>query len=96
MAAFVIVACFVNCFETTVRRCSEEGLVGGDNFAVDASRIDANANRGKGELHNPVLPKAVRHHRGVQEYIATLDEAAFGAASEAPSKYLSPVDPAAR
>jgi transposase len=83
-------------FETTVHRCIEEGLVGGDNFAVDASRIDANANRGKGELHNPVLPKAVMNRRAVQEYIATLDDAAFGAASEAPSKYLSPVDPAAR
>ena len=42
-------------FETTVHRCIEEGLVGGDNFAVDASRIKANANRGKGELHNPCL-----------------------------------------
>ena len=83
-------------FETTVHRCIEEGLVGGDNFAVDASRIDANANRGKGELNNPVLPKAVLHRRAVQEYIATLDDAAFGAASESKSKYLSPVDPAAR
>ena len=83
-------------FETTVHRCIEEGLVGGDNFAVDASRIEANANRGKGELHNPVLPKAVMNRRAVREYIATLDDAAFGAASDAPSKYLSPVDPAAR
>jgi len=55
-------------FETTVHRCIEEGLVDGNNFAVDAS----------------------------QEYIATLDDAAFGAASDTPSKYLSPVDPAAR
>jgi transposase len=83
-------------FETTVHRCIEEGLVGGENFAVDASRIDANANRGKGELHNPVLPKAAMSRRAVQEYIMTLDDAAFGAASDAPSKYLSPVDPAAR
>jgi len=53
-----------------VHRCIEEGLVGGDNFAVDANRIDANANRGKGEFNNPVLPKAVLHRRAVQEYIA--------------------------
>jgi len=79
-----------------VHRCIEEGLVGGDNFAVDANRIDANANRGKGEFNNPVLPKAVLHRRAVQEYIATLDDAAFGAASESKSKYFSPVDPAAR
>jgi len=58
--------------------------------------IGADANRQKGELHNPVLPKAVMNRRAVQEYIATLDDAAFGAASDVPSKYLSPVDPAAR
>jgi len=83
-------------FEMTVHRCIAEGLVGGENFAVDASIIAANANRGKGETGNPNLPSRVLHRRAVQEYIATLDEAAFGGASEAPSKYLSPVDPAAR
>ena len=30
-------------FETTVRRCIEEGLVGGEGFAVDASLIRADA-----------------------------------------------------
>lgn len=79
-------------FETTVHRCIDEDLVGGDNFGVDASRIDANASRGKGELYNPVLSKAVMTRRAVQKYIATLDDATFGAASDAPSKYLSPVD----
>lgn len=83
-------------FETTVHPCIEEGLVGGENFAVDASIIAANANRGKGERDNPNLPKSVLHRRAVREYIATLDDAAFGAASTVPSKYLSPVDPAAR
>jgi transposase len=32
-------------FETTVRRCMAEGLVGGEGFAVDASMIKADANR---------------------------------------------------
>src|ERR1700716_1390358 len=32
-------------FETTVRRCLAEGLVGGEGFAVDASMIKADANR---------------------------------------------------
>ena len=32
-------------FETTVKRCIDEGLVGGDGFAVDASLIRAEANR---------------------------------------------------
>ena len=32
-------------FEATVRRCIEEGLVGGEGFAVDASLIEADANK---------------------------------------------------
>jgi transposase len=32
-------------FETTVQRCLNEGLVGGEGFAVDASMIKADANR---------------------------------------------------
>jgi transposase len=32
-------------FEATVRRCIEEGLVGGEGFAVDASLIKADANK---------------------------------------------------
>src|SRR6201987_505707 len=32
-------------FETVIRRCMAEGLVGGEGFAVDASLIKADANR---------------------------------------------------
>ncbi len=32
-------------FETVVRRCMAEGLVGGDGFAADASLIKADANK---------------------------------------------------
>jgi len=35
-------------FETVVRRCMAEGLVGGDGFAVGASLIKADAGRQKG------------------------------------------------
>ena len=35
-------------FETVLRRCMDEGLVGGEGFAVDASLIKADANRQKG------------------------------------------------
>jgi len=35
-------------FETVLRRCIGEGLVGGDGFAVDASLIKADANRQNG------------------------------------------------
>ena len=34
--------------------------------------------------------------RAMKEYLATLDDAAFGAASEAPPKFVSPSDPAAQ
>ena len=35
-------------FETVLQRCIEEGLVGGEGFAVDASLIKADANWQKG------------------------------------------------
>src|SRR5262245_4121601 len=34
--------------------------------------------------------------RAVREYLATLDDAAFGAASDVPPKFVSPSDPAAQ
>jgi transposase len=52
-------------FEIVVERCLHEGFVGGEGFAVDASLIAADADAG----------------RAVREYLATLDNAAFGAAS---------------
>jgi hypothetical protein len=36
---------FRHVFETVVSRCIEEGLVGGEGFAVDASLIPADANK---------------------------------------------------
>jgi len=82
-------------FETVLRRCIEEGLVGGKNFAVDASLIKADANRQKGiEGEKWLAPQAAGH--AVDEYLAVLDDAAFGAATEVPPKFISPADPAAR
>ena len=82
-------------FEATVRRCMIEGLVGGDGLAVDASLIRAEANRQ--HFHNgeeglsPDLSS-----RAVDEYLATLDDAAFGAATPVVPKRVSPADPASR
>mgnify|MGYP003733602213 CR=1 FL=1 len=39
---------FRHVFESVLRRCMSEGLVGGEGFAVDASVIKADANRAKG------------------------------------------------
>jgi transposase len=81
-------------FETVVRRCMVEGLVGGEGFAVDASMIVADAHRQRGvDTPNKLDPEA---NRAVAEYFATLDAAAFGAATPVEPKFISPVDPAAR
>jgi transposase len=79
-------------FETVLRRCIREGLVGGEAFAVDASLIKADANRQKGIESLP--PEATG--RAVEEYLAVLDDAAFGAATEVTPEFISPADPAAR
>jgi transposase len=82
-------------FETVVRRCMTEGLVGGDGFAVDASLIKADANRQRGIDGSAGLsPEA--SSRAIDEYMAVLDNAAFGAATEVTPKFISPADPAAR
>jgi hypothetical protein len=78
-----------------LRRCIDEGLVGGESFAVDASLIKADANRQNGvEGEKGLPPQAVG--RAVEEYLAVLDDAAFGAATEIVPKFISPADPAAR
>jgi transposase len=82
-------------FEQSVRRCMEEGLVGGEGFAVDASLIKADANRQRGVPGSDGLDPSVSN-RAVEEYLAVLDDAAFGAASEVTPKFISPTDPAAR
>lgn len=82
-------------FETVLRCCMDEGLVGGQSFAVDASLIKADANRQKGiEGDKWLAPEAPGH--AVDEYLAVLDDAAFGAATEVVPKFISPADPAAR
>jgi transposase len=82
-------------FETVVRRCMAEGLVGGEGFAVDASLIKADANRQSGTDGAKGLDPEVTN-RATQEYLAVLDDAAFGAATPVVPKYLAPADPASR
>lgn len=82
-------------FETVLARCIEEGLVGGEGFAVDGSLIKADASRQKG-VEAADWPTAIKPRRAVEEYLAVLDDAAFGAATPVEPKFISPVDPAAR
>ncbi len=82
-------------FEATVRRCMTEGIVSGQGFAVDASMIRADAQRQKGVTSREELDPE-NPTRAVTEYLAVLDDAAFGAATAVVPKFISPTDPAAR
>jgi transposase len=82
-------------FETVVRRCMEEGLIGGEGFAVDGSLIRADANRQRG-IEGDQWSAPEKSSRAVEEYLAVLDDAAFGAATPVAPKFISPADPAAR
>jgi IS5 family transposase len=82
-------------FETVLQRCIDASLVGGEGFAIDASLIQADAsdrNRVEGAAGLPTSAAG----RAVEEYLATLDDAAFGAASEVTPKFIAPTDPATR
>src|SRR5258708_10988882 len=85
-------------FERVVGACIGSGLVGGEGFAVDASLIVADANKQRstpGSQWNKELD-AHAVGRATKEYLARLDDAAFGAASEVTPKFVSPSDPAAQ
>jgi hypothetical protein len=78
-------------FETVVQRCLAEGLVGADGFAVDASLIAADANKQRSVPSREWKPEEIKQTatRAAQEYLATLDDAAFGAASPVTPKFIS-------
>jgi transposase len=84
---------FRELFESVLRRCIVEGLVGGEGFATDASVVRADAHRQRAVPGTrPVQwgdPSQLT--RPVREYLAALD-----AANPAePPKYVSLTDPAA-
>jgi len=73
-------------FERVVGACIASGLVGGEGFAVDASLIEADANKHRsipGAQWSKNIDPGLAH-RAVNEYLATLDDPAYGAASEVP------------
>ncbi|MGK9337004.1 IS1182 family transposase [Sinorhizobium meliloti] len=85
-------------FETVVERCLAQGLVGAEGFAVDASLIAADANKQRSVPSAEWKTDEAKEDasRSVQEYLAVLDDAAFGAASPVTPKFISPSDPAAQ
>ena len=89
---------FRQVFERVVAACIRAGLVGGEGFAVDASLIEADANKSRSipgsEWKKDIDPTQVG--RAVKEYLATLDDAAYGAATTVVPKFVSSSDPAAQ
>jgi transposase len=89
---------FRQVFERVVEACIGAGLVGGEGFAVDASLIQADANKQRsiaGQDWRKDRDPA-RSSRAVKEYLTTLDDTAWGAASDVVPKFVSPSDPAAQ
>src|SRR5499425_179927 len=89
---------FRRVFERVVEACIAAGLVGGEGFAVDASLIVADANKQRSipgrDWDKNRDPQTAS--RAVKEYLATLADAAFGAASDVTPKFVSRSDPAAQ
>src|SRR5258705_8512953 len=75
-----------------------DGLVDGTALAVDASLIAADANKQRSAAGSDDVDweAVAKTRRSVREYLDTLDEAAWGAASETVPKFISRSDPAAQ
>src|SRR3979411_17647 len=86
---------FRHVFGRGVEDCMTAGLVGGEGFAVDASLIAADANKQRSiagqDWRRDRDPE--RSSRAVKEYLATLDDTAWGAASDGVPKVVSPAPP---
>jgi len=76
-------------FERVLKRCMDEGLVGGEGFAVDASIVKADSSRQRHRDDDDDWGGG----RAVREYLEALDEDASQAGKSA--RKISPTDPAA-
>jgi len=86
-------------FERVVAQCIDAGLASGQRYAADASSIAADANRQNSTPKadwNPEVIDPDEAPRAVREYLETLDDAAFGAASPVTPKFISHSDPASQ
>ena len=95
---------FRHLFESVLRRCMKEGLVGGEGFAIDASVIKADASRARGatSAEAAAWSEGEAPTRAVREYLQALD-AANPTGDEPPEgppgtppKNISLTDPEAR
>jgi|SRR5579862_6350134 len=86
---------FRRLFEDVVRRCMSEGLVRGEGFAIDASIVQADANRRRGIPSEQPIDWSDPEFgsRAVREYLEKLEQ---DGQIGAPPKNISLTDPAAR
>jgi transposase len=86
---------FRHVFESVLRRCMREGMVGGEGFAIDASVVRADANRARGVPGTEAMAwkNGECATRAVREYVAGLEAAN---PTDTPPKSVSLTDPAAR
>jgi transposase len=88
---------FRRVFERVVATCIAAGLVGGKGFAVDASLIVADANKCRStpgdKWSHDIDPEIAQR---VRDYLAHLDDPAWGAATDVTPKFVAPADPAAQ
>jgi IS5 family transposase len=89
---------FRRVFERVVEACIAAGLLGGRGFAVDASLIVADANKQRSIPGSEwtQIPYGRDREPRPEGISGSLDDAAFGAASEVTPKFISPSDPAAQ
>ncbi len=78
-------------FEQVLKRCMDEGLLGGEGFAVDASVVKADASRQK--HHEDDDDDWGGGSRAINEYLDALKE---DGSSISPAKKVSQTDPTAR
>jgi IS5 family transposase len=87
---------FRHVFESVLRRCMTEGLVGGEGFAIDASVVKADANGARGVPGEQAMDwkSGTGATRAVREYLEAIEEA--NPTETASAKSVSLTDPAAR
>src|SRR6201982_1059054 len=89
---------FRDVFERIVAACIKADLVGRTGFAVDASLIAADANKCRstpGDKWSCDIDPAMAK-RAVRDYLAHLDDPAWGPATDVVPKFVAPADPAAQ
>jgi transposase len=86
-------------FDSVLRRCMSEGLVGGEGFAADASFIRADANRTRG-VPGDQVPQWDVPSRAVREYLDGLEKdnpvAEDDDTPKPPGRNISLTDPASQ